>query len=171
MRHDVRHRLAEDRVDEEDRADDDEGNADCAAGGVEQEQDTDPAEDRLDRNAVPDVEHPLARHETAPAEEEIERGARGEEGKGDVVDRQAVRAPAAREGIDEEAEEEGEGEVDPPRGNIADDGEVQHEGERGCDPELIDRPCEAEQTDQHGEPRALPPAAVLDLLRIAVGAG
>ena len=84
--HDVRHRLAEDRVDEEYRADDDERNADRPAGGVEEQQNADPAEDRFDRNAVPDVEHPLARDEAAPADEEIERGARAEEGEGEVVE-------------------------------------------------------------------------------------
>ena len=50
-----------------------------------------------------------------------------------------ARSPAPRHRKDQEAEQQREGEVDAAGGNIADDGEVQHERERRGDPELVKR--------------------------------
>jgi len=64
--------LAEDGVDEEDRADDDERYPDGATRRVQQQQNANAAEDGFDRNAVPDVEETVTGDETVPAEEQIE---------------------------------------------------------------------------------------------------
>ena len=168
MRDDVRHRLPEDRVDEKDQADDDQRDADGPAGGVEQQHDADAAEDRLHRNAVPDVKHSLAGDQAVPAEEQVDGRKPAEQGTGDVVDGQAMRTPPARKRKYQEAQQQGEGQVDAAGADVADDGEVQHEREGGGDPELVDRPREAECADQLGQPGPLAAALVLDLLEALV---
>ena len=169
MRDEVRHGLPEYRVDEEDRADDDQREADGPAGGFEQEHEAEAAEDGLDRNAVPDEQHPLAGDQTVPAEQQVERREPGEQCAGDVVERQTLCAPTARERKDQKAQQQREGEVDAPSRNVADDGEVQHEGERRSDPELVDGPREAEPADQPGQPRSRLSALVFDLPKSPVG--
>ena len=155
VRDDVGHQLAEDRIDQEDGADDDQRRADRAARGLEQQHDSHAAQDRLDRNAVPDKEHALPRDEAVPSEEQVEGREASQQGAGDIVEGQAPPGPAARHRVDQEAQQQGERQVNAAGGNIADDGEVEHEGEGGGDPELVDRPRETERADRYGKPRPL----------------
>ena len=128
VRDDVGHRLAEDRVDQEDAADDDQRDSDRAARGVQQEQDAGTTEDGLHRNAVPDVEQAMTGDEAAPTEEEIGSDDQARDRQGDIPGRQPALPPAPRHRIDQETEQQCEREMETSCRHITDDGEVQHEG-------------------------------------------
>ena len=166
-----RHRLAEDRIDQEDPADDHQRDADRPPRRVQQQQHTDAAEDGFDRNAVPDVEEAVAGDEPVPAEEQVGGHAPADAGTGDIPGRQAAFAEPSRHRIHQVADKQREREVKAARGDVADDGEVEHEREGRGDPELKDRPQEAEHTNEQCQPRPLQTPLVLDLLQGLVDIG
>ena len=172
VRDDVRHRLAEDRIEQKHPGDDHQRDADRAPRRLQQQQDSDAADDRLDgEGEVPaeqrDVvvqQHALAGDQAVIAEKQIERRAAADERERDIVERQAAVAPQPLgHRKQEETEDEPEGEMDAARRHVDDDAEAERERQRRGDPELVQRPQRGDAADQGGEPGRHPAAAILEL--------
>ncbi len=171
MRDDERHRLAEYRVDKKHNCDDDQRQADGPPGRFQQENDADPADDRLDghHNAehLDGEQDALATDDAVPVHVKVERRRARKERQNQVVPWHPVGGETAGGGKSQVAEQQSEREVDGPRRHVGDDADIEHERKWRCDPHLEQRPGESDQADRERQPRTVLVAGVLDILELA----
>ena len=172
VRDDLRHRLAEDRIDQEHPRDDHQRDADAAARCLQQEQNTDAADYRLDgegefpteQREIVGQQDPATRDQAVIAEKQIERRAAAEDRQRDIVERQAVGPPQPLgDRKQQETEDQPEGEMHAARGHVDDDADAEHKRQRRGDPELEQRPQRGDAADDGGKRRRHPAAGICQL--------
>ena len=129
MRDHIRHLLAEDGIDQEHGGHDHQRQSDRAAGGLQQHEHAQPADDRLDRHAADLQQDAAAGTDARVIEIDIQRRGRGDQGQGNIAERDPVAEGFLRTWKQQKGEQQAKAQMDRPRGHAARGGETQGNGE------------------------------------------
>ena len=164
MRDHIRHLLAEDGIDQEHGGHDHQRQPDRAAGGLQQHEHAQPADDRLDRHAADLQQDAAAGTDAGVIEIDIQRGGRGDQGQGDIAERDPVAEGFLRTRKQQKREQQAKTQMDRPRGHAARGGKAQGNGEGRGDEQLKQRPGGRDNADDQGITRRESPARVLKFI-------
>ncbi len=169
VRNDVRHRLPENRVNNEQRGDDDKGPADAAPGRLEQQQDAAPADHDFERHLVTGKvdlqEHSRPQGDVVPREDQIEGHETADQRQDQIGERNAAGGRFTGGRKDQIDEDQSEGQMDGPRGNVGNDQETELVRKRRGDPKLIERPKSGNTSDDDGSLGTVLAPRVFDVLQ------